>query len=121
MSIRYSVQDYIVHTAEGTDLPNQPMLGTIEECKTACTNNQNCIEFGRAKADGDSIKSYCWLKKSNKNKTPKQNFHTYVKESSFNFKNSLKKIPFSVYIILAIILILIIVYMNRNRFKNNFN
>jgi len=117
MSNKYSVQDYIVHTAEGTDLPNQPMLGTIEECKKACNNDEKCIEFGRAKADGDNIKSYCWLKKNNTNKTPKQNFHTFVKESSFDLGNILKKIPFSVYIILAVILILIIVYMNRNRLK----
>jgi hypothetical protein len=74
----YSVQDFVQFTGPDTDLPDQPITGTLEQCQTACTDAGNCIGFSREKNILDSLESACYLKSSFPNKTMNNNmWHTY--------------------------------------------
>ena len=75
----YSVQDFVTFTADGTDLPGQPMIGTVSECQAACSAQPSCLGFSRSKgaAPEDSVK--CWLKQNMDTKIARQSYNTYVK------------------------------------------
>jgi len=77
----YSVQDFVQYTARGTDLPGQPMTGTVAECESACSAQATCLGFSRSKFSSPTDSDNCWLKQNIDNKTPQQMYNTYVRGS----------------------------------------
>jgi len=75
----YTPQDFVTWTANGTDLPNQPMTGTVKECSTVCDSNQNCVGFSWSKGANPNNQSQCWLKQNINTKSPGQAYQTYVR------------------------------------------
>ena len=76
----YVMKDYVQYTQAGTDLPNQPMNGTVNECSLECDNNANCKGFSRAKGVDVNSKSECWLKQNLNNVTRGQSYVTFMRE-----------------------------------------
>ena len=77
----YISQDFVQYTQSGTDLPNQPMYGTVANCQIECNRNSSCVGFSRSKhiadANGDG---QCYLKVAFPNKTsPDWYWRTFVK------------------------------------------
>ena len=123
-NLNYQIDDYVVYTASGTDLPNQPMTGTVQDCKLACSQTQGCVGFSRAKDVNDNSSSQCWLKKTHKGRVNYKPYQTFIKQGSEpwrenfgNVEETVKKYHhnYLLYTILILILILIIVYLNRNK------
>jgi hypothetical protein len=78
--VKYSLSDFAQLTGDGTDLPNQPITGTLWDCQTACTDAGNCIGFTRAKKDDDKNNAQCYLKIAYPNKTMNhKTWYTYSK------------------------------------------
>jgi hypothetical protein len=75
----YSVKDFVQYTEAGTDLPSQPMLGTVTDCEIACSAQPSCLGFSRSKYSSPDRYDSCWLKKNMNNKSPQQMYNTYVK------------------------------------------
>ena len=76
----YSLQDFVVYTAPGTDLPGQPITGTVAECKVKCSANSSCVGFSRAKNAAIDVSNSCWLKQNiSNNRMSGQQYQTYVK------------------------------------------
>jgi len=67
--IVYQPHDFVQFTATGTDLPNQPVNGSLSDCVTACEANTSCVGFSRMKMASDTSSSECWLKQSLPNPT----------------------------------------------------
>ena len=59
----YQKNDYVVYTTSTSDLPNQPIFKTLEDCKKECSNNNTCVRFSRSKSANDNDISDCYLKK----------------------------------------------------------
>ena len=57
----YNVVDFVQMTMPGTDLPGQPMIGSLMDCQTAC-DTQSCVGFSRMKSAADGSPSECYLK-----------------------------------------------------------
>jgi hypothetical protein len=77
----YIIRDTITWTAPGTDLPGQPMNGTISQCKSTCTGNSECVGFSRAKGQSDDTPGECWLKRDISNYASNNGtWQTYVKQ-----------------------------------------
>ena len=78
----YTLQDFVVYTADGTDLPNQPMNGTVAQCQNACDTNSNCLGFSRQTGTNPNNSDSCWLKQNLSNRIgPGQLYQTYVKNT----------------------------------------
>ena len=78
----YNVMDFVQYTRDGTDLPGQPMSGTVADCIKKCDESDICLGFSRAKSDAETSVGNCWLKKEIT--SPIQNdrtYHTYKKPS----------------------------------------
>ena len=75
----YSPQDFVVWTAPGTDLPNQPMTGTLSACQSACDASSSCLGFSRLKTTADGTQDSCWLKQTLSPPSAGQAYRTYVK------------------------------------------
>ncbi len=78
----FALQDYVVYTTATSDIPGNPAVGTLDQCKTACGNNIACVGFSRQKSVGDAAPGQCWYKrdingqvKTNGDAT----WHTYLK------------------------------------------
>jgi hypothetical protein len=76
----YVVQDFVTYTSAGTDLPNQPMTGTVKECQDTCSAEPSCLGFSRLKGGNPARSEYCFLKKNMISKTANQRYETYVKK-----------------------------------------
>jgi hypothetical protein len=59
----YSTNNYIVYTTSTSDLPNQPIINTLENCKSDCSKDNTCVGFSRNKYINDNNVSECYLKK----------------------------------------------------------
>lgn len=75
----YSIQDFVQYTSEGTDLPNQPMVGTVSDCQNTCSSQPSCLGFSRSKYSNPETSDNCWLKQTMNNRSPQQMYNTYVK------------------------------------------
>ena len=60
---KWTKNDFIVYTTNGTDLRNQPVKGTLTDCKNACSGDNSCVGFSRQKSVADSSYAPCYLKK----------------------------------------------------------
>jgi hypothetical protein len=80
--ISYDLQDFVTWTAAGTDLPNQPMTGTVQQCQASCTGQSSCVGFSRYSYADPNSAQQCWLKRNIDNKSPRQVYKTYVKKIS---------------------------------------
>lgn len=60
----YLYNDFVVWTANGTDLAGQPMIGTLTECENKCDTTPGCVGFSRAKGAADTVSSQCYLKQN---------------------------------------------------------
>jgi len=80
--ISYDLQDFVTWTAAGTDLPNQPMTGTVQQCQASCTGESSCVGFSRYSYADPNSAQQCWLKRNIDNKSPRQVYKTYVKKIS---------------------------------------
>ncbi len=79
-SSTYRVENFVQFTGEDTDLPAQPMQGTLQDCETTCTSKSDCIGFTREKSAPADTVSECWLKKNFPVLTLNNDvFHTFVK------------------------------------------
>lgn len=76
----YTVQDFVTYTALGTDLPNQPMIGTVQQCQNVCSANPSCLGFSRLKGVKPTSSSSCHLKKNMTTRSTNQGYETYVKK-----------------------------------------
>ena len=76
----YQQQDFVQVSSTNTDLPNQPITGSLSDCKNACDNATGCIGFSRLKsASGLDDTQQCFLKKSFPNVTPSDSsWQTYL-------------------------------------------
>ncbi len=59
----YIKNDYVVYTTNTSDLLNQPIYNTLENCKKECCNNNTCVGFSRSKSANDNVVSAYYLKK----------------------------------------------------------
>ena len=124
---QYQSKDFVVYTAPGTDIANQPMIGTVSECQTACANNIECVGFSRAKNIDANSRAQCWLKKTHNNRVNYDpSYQTFVKSGTERFGNvaeTSKKYHhnYSLYLILVLILVLIIAYVNRDKLRKLVN
>jgi cytoskeletal protein RodZ len=76
----YSLQDFVVYTAPGTDLPGQPISGTVAQCQVQCSANSSCVGFSRPKNVSIDVSNSCWLKQNiSDNRVSGQGYQTYVK------------------------------------------
>jgi len=75
----YDLRDYVQYTGPDTDLPGQPMTGTVSQCQEACTTNRSCLGFSVAKGVPVDQNQQCWLKKNMNNTIPGQPYQSYVK------------------------------------------
>lgn len=75
----YTIQDFVTYTTLGTDLANQPMKGTVQQCQDACTAQPTCVGFSRLKGVKPTSTNTCYLKKNMNTKTPRQAYESYVK------------------------------------------
>ena len=77
----YTQQNYVQLTGTNTDLPNQPMTGSLNDCKQSCNNASNCIGFSRNKTATDiDNTSQCYLKLAFPSLTQNDpTWQTYVK------------------------------------------
>jgi hypothetical protein len=75
----YTLQDFVVYTDVGTDLPGQPMTGTVAQCQAACSASSSCVGFSRPKNSLEN--GPCWLKQniSNNRRIGDPSYYTYVK------------------------------------------
>ena len=81
----FNIEDYVVYTTATSDLPGNPMNGTMSQCKDACAANAECVAFSRPKPAADSAVSQCWLKRDVANQTKTYNdgyWQTVVKSTS---------------------------------------
>jgi len=61
---QYTQQPYITWTAAGTDLPNQPMSGTVKDCENACNKNTSCLGFSWLQNADPNSTQQCYLKQN---------------------------------------------------------
>ena len=80
ISPTYVMKDFVQYTQAGTDLPNQPMSGSVNECSAVCNTDPNCKGFSWAKGVDANSKSNCWLKQNINNPTASQPYVTYVRQ-----------------------------------------
>lgn len=57
----YYQYDYVLNTS--SNLPNQPIKGSVTECSLTCYNDPLCVGFSRKKNVTDTVIDECWLKK----------------------------------------------------------
>jgi hypothetical protein len=76
----YIMKDFVQYSQAGTDLPNQPMMGSVNDCSIECNNNANCLGFSWVKGKDVNSKSNCWLKQNINNPTASQPYVTYVRQ-----------------------------------------
>jgi hypothetical protein len=76
----YSIQNFLAPTRPGTDLPNQPIIKTVDQCKAVCDAEPTCLGFSRPKGVDPATSHECWLKKNTDSKIQNYPFYqTYVK------------------------------------------
>jgi hypothetical protein len=76
-SKEWNREDFVQYTKDGTDLPGQPIMGSLSECKTKCEDSGECIGFSRSKSA--SARDNCWLKKQFPSKTyNNKSYETYT-------------------------------------------
>lgn len=76
----YSIQNFLAPTWPGTDLPNQPIHKTVDQCKAVCDAEPTCLGFSRPKGVDPATSHECWLKKNTNSKIQNYPFYeTYVK------------------------------------------
>ncbi len=73
----YLINNYVVYTTSTSDLPNQPIYQTLENCKKEYSNNTACIAFPRRKSAADDHVSECYLKKDITNNPKSHNDYTW--------------------------------------------
>jgi hypothetical protein len=79
----YAPYNFVQYTVLESDLPEQPITGTLQECQNACEKDNACIGFSRSHKSEPNLKSQCWLKKSYPNPSLNDNFYrTYVKPNT---------------------------------------
>jgi hypothetical protein len=86
-------QDFVVFTTKTSDLPGNPLEGTLQECMDKCINNSDCVAFSRQKNKKDTDKAKCWLKKDiiNNPKTANNSeWKTFVKQQEEDIINNPK-------------------------------
>lgn len=64
----YAAKDFVALTG-GSDLPNQPMRGTVAQCIQACDEVEGCLGFSRGKSVSPDSVDLCYLKQNINNKT----------------------------------------------------
>lgn len=62
----YMSKDFIV---TGSDLPNQPIRGTVDQCIKACDEIDACLGFSRSKDSMNDVLDVCYLKQNLNNKS----------------------------------------------------
>lgn len=65
--------DFMVYTTSSSDLPGQPMWGTLAECKASCNSNGACVGFAREKNAHNDHRAQCYLKQNITNNPRKLN------------------------------------------------
>jgi hypothetical protein len=108
-------QDFVVFTTKTSDLPGNPLEGTLQECMDKCINNSDCVAFSRQKNKKDTDKAKCWLKKDiiNNPKTANNSeWKTFVKQQEEDIiNNSEWKTFVEDYLIYIIVLVVILLVM----------
>ena len=61
-SSRWSSNDFVVLTGNGTDISNNPRNNTLVDCKRICLGYWDCAGFSRPKAASDTSVATCYLK-----------------------------------------------------------
>jgi len=115
MGQKYSlISNYAVN---GNDL--KTVKGTVFECHYECSRNQDCKGFAWANNGSNT----CWLKTTNQDGVQDNQYTTFVREAFGNIEESHKKNHhnYALYIILALILVLVIGYLNRDRLRKLVN
>jgi hypothetical protein len=100
MSGAFVEQDFVVFTTKTSDLPGNPLVGTLQECMDKCINNSDCVAFSRQKDKKDTDKAECWLKKDiiNNPKTANNSeWKTFVKQQE----------DYLIYIIVLVVILLV--------------
>jgi len=69
-ALPYTMQNSLTFTAPGTDLPNQPMSGTLATCELACTSNNNCLGFSWPQNGDPNTVQQCYLKQNMSSAVP---------------------------------------------------
>jgi hypothetical protein len=77
---QYTLQNFVQFITTDSDLPSQPMTGTVEECQTACNQNNSCIGFSWPMSSPATSSTSCWLKQAFPSLTSNDaSYQTYVK------------------------------------------
>jgi hypothetical protein len=59
----YTPKEFVVYTNGLSDIPGNPLQGTVASCSTACSANDACMGFSRSKQVADTSVGECWLKR----------------------------------------------------------
>lgn len=76
--LTYSNDDFVVFTTTTSDVPGNPVRGTLQNCIQACDANNACVAFSRRKAVRDTDISDCWLKRDIVNNPRRRNDATWM-------------------------------------------
>ena len=77
----YAIRNTVTYTGPGTDVPGQPILGTVAQCQTVCNSTPGCVGFSRAKNQATTAVAQCWLKANiSRSISNDSTWQTYVKQ-----------------------------------------
>ena len=82
ISREYSKEPWVIWTHEGQDLPGNPKVGTLQDCKGICDEDPQCVGFSRQQNMLDAGNGQCWFKKdvSRRHRSSSSQWDTFVKQ-----------------------------------------